>query len=64
MLGCSGDQGSAVSRKWGSSGSSGFHRMVRDRCREVGMVMTSLLGANLHLSKSISEFKCPSIGFH
>lgn len=64
MLGCSGDQSSTASRKWESSSSSGFHRMVRDRCRELGMAMTSLLGANLHLSKSISEFKCPRIGFH
>ena len=64
MLGCSGDQSSTVSRKWESTRSSRFHRMVRDRCREVGMAMTSLLGANLRLSKSISEFKCPRIGFH
>ena len=47
-----------------SNGSGTFCRMVRDRCGEVGMAMTSLLGAGLHLSKSISEFKCPRIGFH
>lgn len=45
-------------------GSSPFCRMVRDRCPEVGMAMTSLLGASLPLTKNISEFKCPRIGFH